>query len=45
MAELNPDAGAGLTALGINCTLKKSPEAAIAFGVTLEHGGDAVHGG
>jgi multimeric flavodoxin WrbA len=26
LAELNADAGAGLTALGINCTLKKSPE-------------------
>jgi len=26
LAELDADAGAGLTALGLNCTLKKSPE-------------------
>jgi hypothetical protein len=26
LAELGTDAGAGLVALGLNCTLKRSPE-------------------
>ena len=45
MADLDADAGAGLTALGINCTLKKSPETSHTealmgrvFGLLSEHG-------
>jgi NADPH-dependent FMN reductase len=46
MAEsLGPDAGTGLTALGINCTLKKSPETSNTealmnrvLGILREHG-------